>query len=192
MARFTRITTGAGDDGTTSLPGAPKIPKDDVLVALLGDLDELSAALGLARSTAGAGGLPGGAQAAGLLRRIRAVQGRVGEIAASVAQSPRGAGGADRPEVSAWLSAIEEEQEGLRAGIRLPEHFVLPGETRLGAELHLARTVCRRAERRCVAAARAHTDAGLEHIVPVLNRLSDYLFVLAAAAEPDPGTTRSV
>lgn len=192
MARFTRITTRGGDDGTTSLPGASKIPKDDVLVALLGDLDELSAALGLARSTAGAGGLPGGAQAAGLLRRTGAVQSRVGEIAASVSRSLTGEGRVHRPEVSAWLSGIEEEQENLRARITLPEHFVLPGKTRLGAELHLARTVCRRAERQCVAAARTHSDAGLEHIVPVLNRLSDYLFVLAAAAEPDAGTTRSV
>jgi cob(I)alamin adenosyltransferase len=90
---------------------------------------------------------------------------------------------------AADVTEIEEAQADLLRRVRLPRSFVLPGANRLSAEIPLARTVCRRAERSCVSAVRGHGEAGFETFVPVLNRLSDYLFVLALVADPEAGPT---
>ncbi|NBB91402.1 MAG: cob(I)yrinic acid a,c-diamide adenosyltransferase [Spirochaetes bacterium] len=184
MAGFDRITTRAGDGGTSSLPGLSELAKDDALFAVLGDLDELSSALGLARSTAAAGALPGGARSQDVRRRIEWMQSLVIRVSQTVAGC-RVAGGPELPD--ATVSEIEQAQGELMQQVRLPHDFVVPGGTRLSAEVHLARTICRRAERSCVSARQEYADAGLEAVLPVLNRLSDYAFVLALAAEPDPG-----
>ncbi|MFO7782441.1 MAG: ATP:cob(I)alamin adenosyltransferase [Spirochaetia bacterium] len=191
MAGFDRITTRAGDDGTSSLPGLSGLSKDDILFQVLGDLDELSAALGLARSTAAAGALPGGARAEDIRRRIEWMQSLVARVLSAVAAfraaGPAG-GGPQVPENA--VSDIEHAQGELMSRIPIPDHFIMPGGTRLSAEIHVARGVCRRAERSCVKARNEYGGAGLEAAVPVLNRLSDYAFVLALAADPDPGAGR--
>ncbi len=184
MAGLDRITTRAGDGGISSLPGLSELAKDDVLFAVLGDLDELSSALGLARSTAAAGALPGGARSQDLRRRIEWMQSLVIRISQTVAGC-RAVRGPELPENS--VSDIERAQDELMRDVRIPRDFVVPGGTRLSAEVHLARTICRRAERSCVSARQQYAEAGLDAVVPVLNRLSDYAFVLALAAEPDPG-----
>jgi cob(I)alamin adenosyltransferase len=192
MASFNRITTRTGDDGSSRLPGGERRRKDDPLFELLGDLDELMAVTGLARSTASSGAVPGGAAAAELARGLESAQGWVGEAAATVSGS-RAAGGVRSGSIPAdTVAAIEQAQTRLLAELSVPDHFVTPGTTRLSAELHHARTVCRRAERRCVAAARGYPDAELEKLIPVVNRLSDYLFALALSAEPERGNTSSV
>lgn len=191
MAGFDRITTRAGDDGTSSLPGLSDLPKDDILFQVLGDLDEFSAALGLARSTAAAGALPGGARAEDIRRRIEWMQTLVSRVLAAVAgcrSGGRAGGGPQVPENA--VSEIEHAQAELMSRIRIPDHFVMPGGTRLSAEIHCARGICRRAERSCVTAHNKYRDARLEAVLPVLNRLSDYAFVLALAADADPGAGR--
>ena len=191
MPRFDRITTRAGDDGTSSLPGLSDLSKDNVLFQVLGDLDEFSAALGLARSTAAAGALPGGARTEDIRQRIEWMQVLVTRVSSAVAGcrtgSPAGRG-LQVPESA--VSDIEQAQSELMSRIRIPDEFVMPGATRLSAEIHLARGICRRAERSCVTAHQEHEDAGLEAVLPILNRLSDYAFVLALAAEPEPGAGR--
>jgi cob(I)alamin adenosyltransferase len=199
MTSFDRITTRNGDDGTSSLPGLSDLSKDDILFQVLGDLDEFSAALGLARSTAASGALPGGAVAQDIRRRIEWMQALVTRVLAVVAgccagsraapPSGRSAGrGAKLPENA--VSDIEHAQTELMSRIRIPDHFVMPGSTRLSAEIHVARGVCRRAERSCVRAQRRYGNADLEAVLPVLNRLSDYAFVLALASDPDSGAGR--
>lgn len=90
------------------------------------------------------------------------------------------------------LSAVEQALGDLERRVRLPASFVVPGETRLSAEIHHSRSVCRRAERSCVSAGRLYPEAGSAALVPVLNRLSDYLFVLAVFAAGGSGSTVSV
>ena len=177
MAPRNRITTGAGDDGTTGVPGAAVRPfKNDSLIEAVGELDELTAVLGLAR-----------AEAYGRLeRRLWRIQNLTGAVATLVALCLREPVRADStPDVSEH----EREMETLLSQVRTPEGFVVPGANTLEAQLHHARTVCRRAERRMVTAAAEYTGAGLERLFPILNRLSDYLFALALSADPEAGRT---
>jgi cob(I)alamin adenosyltransferase len=177
MAPLNGIATGAGDDGTTGLPGgAAPLSKDDSLIEAIGELDELTAVLGLAR-----------AEAYGELeRRLWRVQNLAGALATLVARSLREPVHADAtPDVS----ELEGEGEKLLSRLRMPQGFVVPGANRLQAQLHHARAVCRRAERRLVAAAAAHREAGIERLFPLVNRLSDYLFALALSADPEAGRT---
>lgn len=184
MADFDRITTRAGDDGTSSLPGLSDLSKDHILFQVLGDLDEFSAALGLARNTAAAGALPGGARSEDIRRRVEWMQALVTRVLSAVA----GCRANDGPELpQSAVSDIEQAQGELMRRVRIPDHFVMPGGTRLSAEIHLARSICRRAERSCVRARQECAEAELDVVLPVLNRLSDYAFVLALAADPDPG-----
>lgn len=185
MADFDRITTRAGDGGTSSLPDLSDLSKGDILFDVLGDLDELSSALGLARSTAAAGSLPGGARSEDIRRRIEWIQALVARVSSVVAVS-RGESGAELPESA--VSEIEQAEAELMRRVRIPGHFVMAGGTRLSAEIHLARSICRRAERSCVRAQREYAEARLSGLLPVLNRLSDYAFVLALAADADPGS----
>ncbi|MFP4624827.1 MAG: cob(I)yrinic acid a,c-diamide adenosyltransferase, partial [Gemmatimonadota bacterium] len=145
--------------------------KSDLRVAAYGDVDELNAAVGWARTR-----LPDGKDEVG--RRLEAVQADLFAIGAHLA-TPPGAPSrehlpplpAERPaEMEAWIDAAEDELAPLRS-------FILPGGSEAGAALHLARTVCRRAERAIVALARqAEVDGS---ILVYMNRLSDLLFDLA-------------
>ena len=192
------IYTGGGDDGETSLFGGARVPKHALRMELIGTIDELSAALGLALAhlpdsdTAPAtqpqsaqgeflSPLPG-ARVRALLQRI---QGELFIMGADVAtpQEPR-AYTVPRitPEHAADLeSAID------KADAELPPltDFVLPGGTPAAAALHLARAVCRRAERGAVALAQEETLP--KPILIYLNRLSDLLFTLARLANHQAG-----
>jgi cob(I)alamin adenosyltransferase len=179
-----RIYTKTGDRGETSLLGGVRVPKDHPRVAAYGDVDELNAALGVVRTRA---------RDRALARLVDAVQRDLFAIGAQLADpSHRVASKRAKAAVTAAhvrrleraIDARESELPPLRA-------FVVPGGTALAARLHVARTVCRRAERSVVALARA-TRAGTAagpvpggtvdpRIVVYLNRLSDLLFVLARA-----------
>jgi cob(I)alamin adenosyltransferase len=179
-----RIYTKTGDRGETSLLGGVRVPKDHPRVAAYGDVDELNAALGVVRTRA---------RDRALARLVDAVQRDLFAIGAQLADpSHRVASKRAKAAVTAAhvrrleraIDARESELPPLRA-------FVVPGGTPLAARLHVARTVCRRAERSVVALARA-TRAGTAagpltggtvdpRIVVYLNRLSDLLFVLARA-----------
>lgn len=180
------LYTRRGDAGTTDLAGGQRVHKDDARVEVYGTLDELSAALGLARSLcareARAGGTAPCPSLAALGRRLLDLQRQLSALCGWFA-SP----GADFPRASMNedVLAVLEGEIDLASEIAGPlRTFAMPGATALDAALHQARTVCRRAERRAVSLAR---EAPVDPLaLAYLNRLSDWLFAQArAAAEAD-------
>ena len=174
-----RIYTRTGDAGETGLFGGERVPKDDPRVAAYGEVDELNAALGLALALAPQ------EQSRELLERVQRDLFTVGaELAtpdrARLAKALPGEPIGD-PEIAALERAIDAHEAQLTA----LSNFILPGGTPKAAALHLARTVCRRAERAVVPLAR--DGAAPPAVVRYLNRLSDLLFVLARAANAAAG-----
>jgi cob(I)alamin adenosyltransferase len=159
------VSTGRGDDGTTTLLGSGRMDKNDPRITVLGDVDEASCFLGLARTEAGdeVGGLLLGLQR--LLYRV------MGDVAMPKEENAVG------EEDLAFVDAALEEW---RAKTEIPKEFVVPGESRLGALLDVARTVVRRAERSLVAAGYAEEHP---YAIRVVNRVSDLLFVVARNAD---------
>lgn len=172
-----KIYTKTGDNGETGLFDGSRVSKADPRVDAYGDVDELCAWLGLARSH-----LDASSDLSGMLERIQrelfAVGARLADprhrIASRVEKSAIDAGHASRLE--SHIDQLEAELTPLR-------RFILPGGIAAGATLHVARTVCRRAERRVVGLG---AEAAVE-IVVYLNRLSDLLFVMARVANARAG-----
>lgn len=164
------IYTRTGDAGETGLFGGARVRKDDSRVEAYGAVDELNACLGACRASA----LP---RWDALLQRIQADLLHVGaDLAAPEGAAPGGLpriGGDD-------VAALEHEIDAVSAELPPLRHFVLPAGPGGAAALHVARTVCRRAERRVVALAAEAPVNG--EALRYLNRLSDLLFVLARAA----------
>ena len=161
-----KIYTKTGDDGTTGLFGGARLPKDDIRIEAYGTVDELNAAIGwLSAATADLG----------IGDDLQTLQSRLFTVGAVLASDP------DKdmktPDVResdiVWLEQAIDRMDGSVPPLR---HFILPGGSHAVAAAHLARTVCRRAERRCVSLARvAHVP---EILIRYLNRLSDYFFML--------------
>ena len=160
------VSTRRGDDGTTTLLGAGRVPKDDVRIALLGDVDEASASLGLARAEADDEEIK-----ESLLEFQRLLYRVMGDVAMPKEENIVG------PE-DVWR--VDEALEGWRARTRIPNEFVVPGESKLGALLDFTRSVVRRAERSMVTAGLPHDHP---HALEAVNRLSDVLFVMARNAD---------
>lgn len=168
---MSRIYTRTGDEGETGLFGGGRVPKSDLRVAAYGEVDELNASLGWVRTR-----LPEPDD--GLDTQLATLQGDLFVLGAHLATPPGARTGQHLPplprsrpaELERWIDRAEEELDPLRS-------FILPGGSEAGAALHLARTVCRRAERAVVALARtSEVDAT---ILVYLNRLSDLLFDFA-------------
>jgi cob(I)alamin adenosyltransferase len=159
------ISTRGGDDGTTTLLGGGRISKHDARIIVLGDVDEASSSIGLARAESEGDMVE---LLIGLQRLLYRVMGDV-----AMPEEENAVGQSDL----AYLDAALEEW---RDRTELPNEFVVPGETRLGALLDVSRSVVRRAERSLAAAgyAEAHPDA-----FKAVNRLSDVLFVVARNAD---------
>ena len=166
-----KIYTRTGDEGMTSLFGGDRIAKTHPLVEAYGTVDETSAAIGLARALLN--DAPGTAPLAGLLDRLQAELFVLGGDLATLENVKYPV-----PRIEpAHTRALEREIDRFDGEIPPLKHFILPGGTPAAAALHVARTVCRRAERSVIEAGRA-TPVNAE-AVPYLNRLSDLLFVLA-------------
>jgi cob(I)alamin adenosyltransferase len=166
------ITTKTGDDGTTGLWSGQRVPKDDLRIEACGEADELSSLLGFARLAAR---LPETATALEALQRDLV---RVGGELASTEPA------FDNP-IQSWDEAgITDRILALEAGIPL-SGFVLPGRTEASARVDLARAAARRLERRVVSLSRAAPVSDI--LRRWLNRLSDYLFLLARAEEDAAG-----
>jgi cob(I)alamin adenosyltransferase len=172
-----KIYTKTGDDGTTGLYGGGRVRKDDARVEACGTVDELNAVLGLARTEA----MP--LELDGLLARI---QNELFDLGAEL--------GTPQPAVQGLvvlgereIVALEAAIDRFDAGLAPLKTFILPGGTRAAAALHLARTVCRRAERRVITLAAETREPISPLVVVYLNRLSDLLFVLARAANGAAG-----
>jgi cob(I)alamin adenosyltransferase len=182
------VATGRGDDGTTGLLfGGDRISKDDPRTEAYGAIDEAVAALGLVRAELAAeaqsGTLP--RIIARLPEVILRIQRELFVAAAELATAP-GARDRQRPgetRVTAQMvDGLDELLAETEAHVTMPREFVVPGETRLSADLELARTIVRRAERRAVSI-RKEEPLPDDQLVPYLNRLADLLWILARAAE---------
>jgi cob(I)alamin adenosyltransferase len=160
------VSTRRGDDGTTTLLGAGRLPKNDVRIALLGEVDEASASLGLARAEADDGEVK-----ESLLELQRLLYRVMGDVAMPKEENVVG------PED---VRRVDQALEDWKSRTQIPNEFVVPGESRLGALLDFARTVVRRAERSMVTASLAQDHP---HALEAVNRLSDVLFVMARNAD---------
>ena len=184
-----RVYTRAGDSGDTQLAGGQRVGKDSVRIEAYGAVDELNAFLGAARATAEEAGAatPALADLAGILLRVQHELFNLGSLLATLPEDvhPRQARitGAETARLEAEIDRMNAELEALRS-------FVLPGGTRLNAELHICRTVCRRAERECVRLARAESVP--EEAVRYLNRLGDALFVWSRWASRKAGAPETL
>ncbi|MBN1136620.1 MAG: cob(I)yrinic acid a,c-diamide adenosyltransferase [Anaerolineae bacterium] len=166
--------TRRGDDGYTNLLGPDRVPKYDARVEAYGMVDELQATLGLARAS----GCDARAQEI-LLAMQRDCHQMMAELAATEFAGRRGAGRAFAGGItSAHVDTLEEWIGELEAQVEMPTGFVVPGDSQPGAALHLARTVCRRAERLVAQLAHKGLLAG-DGALRYLNRLSSLLFVMA-------------
>lgn len=170
--RISRVTTRSGDDGTTGLAGGARLSKDDPRIEALGAVDELNCQLGLLLA------LVAGMEAC---RQVEAVQQDLFDLGAIIAQGKLDWKGEEK---SAQLERWIEE---LNAALPPLEEFVLPGGGREAAQCHVARAVCRRAERRAMALQDLPKTARI-----YLNRLSDLLFVLARALAEETGGSESL
>lgn len=169
--RLTRIYTRTGDRGETSLGDGSRVEKTDPLIAAAGAVDELNAALGLAL-------------AAELPERLREVlepvQNELFDLGADLSVPPA-AGADERLRIGAdRIERLERSCDVLNAELEPLRSFVLPGGREGSARLHLARSLCRRAEREVLAAARERAQNPL--VAVYLNRLSDLLFICAQVA----------
>jgi cob(I)alamin adenosyltransferase len=165
------LSTGRGDDGNTGIRDGRRLPKDHPRIECLGVLDELSAFLGEARLVAEK---RTGEILLAVQEDLRALMGILAAEAAPAAGThPKPGTGAvpDPARLGAWIREFE-------AGTSFRD-FVIPGENSASAKLHIARTVCRRAERRLVTLARSEQVPAL--LLQYLNRLSDLLFLLAGS-----------
>ena len=174
-----RIYTKTGDTGDTGLLGGGRVPKDHARVAAYGDVDETNAAIGLARSVE-----PRDFETPlfeSIQRDLFAIGGQLSapdpvKVAKALTKAQ-----IDSDRVAALERAIDRAEAGLPA----LASFVLPGGSPKAAALHLARTVCRRAERSVVAL--SHSDTIAPVIIQYMNRLSDLLFTLARRANAAAG-----
>ena len=169
VPRLTKITTKTGDDGTTSLGSGERVPKDALRIEAFGTVDELNSVIGAAL----AHGLE--PSLASELARIQNDLFHLGSNL-SILESPSGAKAGPRIE-ERHVAALERTIERMTAELGPLTNFILPGGSVGAAGLHVARTVCRRAERLVVALAAAEPVGS--HVVVYLNRLSDALFVMA-------------
>ena len=178
MIRLDRIYTKTGDSGDTRLVGGQKVRKDSPRIEAYGTVDELSAVLGIARTLLEATGAPPGAQAlATVLRRLQNELFNLGSDLATRAEDLHPGQPVIREE---HVVALEQEIDAWNESLPALKSFVLPGGGLVGAHLHLARTVCRRAERAVVRA--AEEESVRPETMRYLNRLSDAIFVMSRHA----------
>lgn len=170
-----KIYTRTGDDGSTGLYGGDRVSKASARVSAYGAVDELNAVLGWARAAGQADVLDE------VLSQTQDACFRLGAELASAPNADPGVPLVGEPDIEAFETAID----ALDAELPALRTFVLPGGSEAAARLHIARTVCRRAERDVIALAEQHTVRS--EAVRWLNRLSDLLFVQARFANHAAG-----
>jgi|WetSurMetagenome_2_1015567.scaffolds.fasta_scaffold99882_2 cob(I)alamin adenosyltransferase len=179
MPRITKVTTRRGDDGKTDLADGRRVRKDSKRIQAIGALDELNSAIGFARAQ---NPLP---ETGARLLEIQNDLLCMGAMPAGGARKP------DGPALDAGrISFLEQETAALQEKLGLLENFILPGGTASAAALHLARAVCRRAERDVIALARTASVAPELRIY--LNRLSDLLFQYARWENKAAGESEAI
>ncbi len=177
-----KIYTRTGDAGRTGLFGGPRVPKDDDRIEAYGTVDELNAAIGIARSAG---------QSAVVDSQLAEIQHELFSIGAELAtpdpeaHQMRIIAATHIERLEAWIDEHEKELPELK-------QFILPAGDSGSTGLHLARAICRRAERRVVTLAQSDGTGVSENLVIYLNRLSDLLFVLTRIANREAGCAEVV
>ncbi len=174
MVVLNRIYTRSGDDGTTALGSGERRPKYDLRIAAYGTVDETNAAIGIARlHLAGRDDLDA---------MLGLIQNDLFDLGADLSV-PQREGKAERLRVVAsQVERLEKDIDSLNADLAPLTSFILPGGTPGAAHLHLARTICRRADRIMVELAGQPGEPVSEAAIQYINRLSDFLFVASRAA----------
>ncbi len=172
-----KIYTKTGDEGKSSLFGGDRISKDDLRLESYGTVDELNSFLGLLISE-----LKDTYPMSATLIRIQHLLFNIGSLLATADESLLASlSGLDVADIKVLEDGIDEMQKDLKPLTQ----FILPGGSKATAYAHVCRTICRRAERRIVGL--DLTNSAFEFVVPYINRLSDYLFVLARHINADLG-----
>ena len=171
MVVLNRIYTRTGDDGTTALGSGERRPKYDLRVAAYGTVDEVNAAIGMARLHTGGDELMDA-----MLARI---QNDLFDLGADLCspEKGKGPGGERLAIVESQVTRLEQEIDALNGELDPLRSFVLPGGSPAAAALHVARTVCRRAERMIVELSQRPEETVSAAVLKYVNRLSDFLFV---------------
>lgn len=169
MPRLTKIYTRQGDDGLTSLSGGQRVPKDSLRVSAYGTVDELNSAIGVAL-------------ASDLCERLTevlpSIQNELFHLGSDLSFLEEDKGKYPLPQIEGrHIDRLEALIDELTAQVGPLQNFILPGGSLGSAYLHVARTICRRAEREVISLARE--EAVGSYVVKYLNRLSDALFVMA-------------
>lgn len=170
-----KVYTKTGDKGETSLVGGARVSKNDARVNAYGNVDELISFIALVRSDSE--GMP-------YHDNLRRIQSNLMLVAAHLAADSAAASRLKEFDASE-IEFLEKEIDKMTAVLPEQKAFILPGKPRVAAECHIARTVCRRAERSAIP---VMTDNRLEYPVKYLNRLSDYLYVYARYLAMENGT----
>jgi cob(I)alamin adenosyltransferase len=171
MVRLNKIYTKTGDAGTTGLGTGQRVRKDDLRIAAYGTVDETNATLGVVRQHLS--GHPG------LDAKILRIQNDLFDLGADLCVPDRG----EKLEFEALritegqVTRLEAELDEMNAEINPLKSFILPGGSPASVAFHVARTVCRRAERDMVSLAAAENEPVSAAALKYINRLSDYLFV---------------
>lgn len=169
-----KIYTRTGDAGLTSLIGGTRVAKSDLRIEAYGTVDELNSYIGLIACQEGA--VP-------FCATLKEVQDRLFTIGALLATAPSYQKNKLPDLLETDVVALEKEMDKMSESLPMLKHFVLPGGNTLVSYCHLGRCICRRAERLAVALS---TESGVDKLVIIyLNRLSDYLFVLARKLSMD-------
>ena len=169
-----KVYSRTGDNGTTGVRDGTRVRKDDPRLEACGAVDELNAAVGVAVACLKQANIEPGAER--LERELEAVQQNLCTIETRLLTSP-----GNGPEVTqADLEWLENNIDRMNADLPALRGFILPGGGLAAAQLHVCRTICRRAERRCVGLTASEDVSGV--ILRYLNRLSDYFFVAARCA----------
>jgi cob(I)alamin adenosyltransferase len=171
MVVLNRIYTRTGDDGTTALGTGERRPKFDLRVAAYGTVDEVNAAIGMARLHTGSD-----ERVDTMLARI---QNDLFDLGADLCSPEKGKGpGGERLAITeSQVTRLEQEIDALNGELNPLRSFVLPGGSPAAAALHVARTVCRRAERMIVELSQRPGETVSAAVLKYVNRLSDFLFV---------------
>ncbi len=185
MVRINKVYTKAGDQGKTQLIGGEKVSKASERIDCYGTIDELNATIGMCISA-----LEGTSAVAELREKLLRVQNELFNVGTQLATPD-----ADRrktmPDITeAHIARLEDEMDQLNEDLPDLKSFVLPGGSHASACFHLARTVCRRAERKVVALA-SESQVDARHLA-YLNRLSDALFVFGRHALVAEGKTENL
>lgn len=169
MPRITRVYTRTGDDGTTALGAGQRVPKESLRIESYGTVDELNSCVGVAVAS----GLE-----PTLAAELTRIQNELFHLGSDLCMPEEDKAKRPVPKIEQrHIDALEKLMDRLSESLPPLENFVLPGGSPGAARLHVARAVCRRAERIVVALSREEKVG--PHTIPYLNRLSDALFVMA-------------